>query len=70
VFPEANARGASSFALPLEYVLGGYAEGPGQPERQQQRWRVFARLQRDDRLPRSSHAVGQLLLRHLAMLEW
>ena len=53
----------------LKHFFERLAEHVGNPERDLERRRVLASLDRVDRLPRDTDLVGELLLRHLAVVE-
>ena len=67
----AHRSGSCWFHLALlepEHRFNPDAERPRQPERQQQRWHVLARLQGDDRLPGHADSLGQRQLSHLVVV--
>src|SRR3990170_199423 len=60
---------SSLFVRVLEGLVERHAEDPGDTEGHLERGRVFALLDRDDRLARHPHSIGQLRLGHLAVGE-
>ena len=53
----------------LKHFFERFTEHMGNPERDLKRRRVLAALDRIDRLPGDTDLVGELLLRHLAVVE-